>query len=237
MAILQTTLCAVIMVTLVTSKPVSVGEDEDSSQSSESNSSEETGTHVGPSQEPLQTAFTGTDMPNAMEQTDPPDTVALHPNADSGPSPSSPNTPALPVFEDPQASADTLQFIPDDPSKTVLGIDVFQNIPESDPAVNTDTMQVLPDAESPIQPEITETDVILGTGAINEPQVTTTNTYQGFPQSATPPFPPHIIKPTSPFSTAAPMPIPISTALTGVPLCFTFQYVTSEPDPPRGDSI
>ncbi|KAK2902490.1 hypothetical protein Q8A73_012236 [Channa argus] len=235
MAILQITLWAVIMVTLATSKPVPLSEGDDSSkssQSSEYNSSEETGTHVGPSEEPLQTAFTGTDMPNAMEQTDPPDTVALHPNADSGPSSSSPNASALP---DAETFTDSLQLMPDE---TVLGTDVVQDMPESDPAINTDTVHVLPDAEDSLQPRLTETDIIsdLGSGATNQPQVTTTNTNQGFPQGATPPFPLNI-KPTSPFSTATPIPIPISTALTGVPLCFTFQYVTSEADPPRGDSI
>ncbi|KAF3850618.1 hypothetical protein F7725_012390 [Dissostichus mawsoni] len=41
-----------------------------------------------------------------------------------------------------------------------------------------------------------------------------------------------------PFSTAAPtLKIPLSTALTGVPVCVTFQFYTPEPEPePRGDS-
>ncbi|KAK5904254.1 hypothetical protein CesoFtcFv8_005837 [Champsocephalus esox] len=41
-----------------------------------------------------------------------------------------------------------------------------------------------------------------------------------------------------PFSTVAPtLKGPLSTALTGVPVCVTFQFYTPEPEPePRGDS-
>ncbi|KAI9534286.1 hypothetical protein NQZ68_014694 [Dissostichus eleginoides] len=50
--------------------------------------------------------------------------------------------------------------------------------------------------------------------------------------SSPPPEIPH------PFSTAAPtLKVPLSTALTGVPVCVTFQFYTPEPEPePRGDS-
>ncbi|XP_044054129.1 coagulation factor V-like isoform X2 [Siniperca chuatsi] len=239
MAVLRTTLCAVFMVTVALSKPVCLGEGDDlskSSESSESNSSEETTTHVGPSQEPLQPVFTETDMPNAMEETDPLDTAALLPSADAGPSTATLDTSALPDPEDPQSATDanTLQLMPDDPSQTALGIDISQDMPDSDPAqdsINADTVHI-PDTESSLHPGLTETDIIIGIDGTNQPKVTTT--YQGFPQDSTPP----ITKTTPPpFSTAPPLPIAIETALTGVPVCFTFQLATPEPDAPRGDSI
>lgn len=182
-------------------------------------------------------------MPNAMEETDPPDTAATLPSAGAGPSPATLNTSATPGPEDPQTStdADALQLMPDDPSQTALGVDISQDMPDSDPAqdsINADTVHVLPDTEVSLHPGLTEIDVIIDIGGTNQPQVTTSTTYQGFPPGATPPFPPHIIKTTPPpFSAAPPLPIAIETALTGVPVCFTFQFTTSEPDPPRGDNI
>ncbi|KAL7391268.1 hypothetical protein ABVT39_006970 [Epinephelus coioides] len=245
MAVLRITLCAAFMVTLVLSKPVCVSDCEDSSESSEADSSEETATHVEPSQEPLQPAFTETDMPNAIEETNSPDAAALLPSADPGPSPATPDTSALPNPEDPQTSTDTvpLQLMPDDPSQTALGVDYPQDMPDSDPAQdspNTDNVQGLPHTEVSRHPGLT--DAVIAVGGTDQPQVTTTTTtittYQRFPQGATPPFPPHIIKPTPPpFHRAPPLPIPIGTALTGVPVCFTFQFATTEPEPPRGDSI
>lgn len=168
-------------------------------------------------------------MPNAMEETDPPGTAALPPS------------PATQDPEDPQTSTDALQLMPDDPSQAALGVDISQDMPDSDPAqdsINGDTVHVLPDTEVSLHPGLTETEINIGTDGTNQPQVTT-NTYQGSPRGATPPFPsPHSIQPTPPpFSTAPPLPIPIGTALTGVPVCFTFQFETPEPDPPRGDSI
>ncbi len=182
-------------------------------------------------------------MPNAMEETDPPDTAALLPSAGAGPSPATLDTSALPGPEDPQTStdADALQLMPDDPSQTPLGIDISQDMPDSDPAqdsINADIAHVLPDTEVSQHPGLTDTNVIIDIGGTDQPQVTTTNTDQGFPQDATPPFPPHMIATTPPpLPTAQPLPIAIETALTGVPVCFTFQIATSEPDPPRGDSI
>ncbi|XP_051277370.1 coagulation factor V-like [Dicentrarchus labrax] len=218
MANLRTILCAVFMVTAVLSKPLCLNEGEDSSESSQLDSSEEAATDRGPSQEPLQPAFADTDVSDAVEETDSPSTAAPLPSA--GPSPAMLNTSAMP--EDPQASTDTdaLQLMPDDPSQTALGVDVSQDMPNSDPAQDSIN------ADTEFSPHLTETDTIIGTDGTNQPQVTTTTTYQGFPQGATPPF-----------STAPPLPVHIGTALTGVPVCFTFQLVTPEPDPPRGDSI
>ncbi|XP_042344945.1 mucin-2-like [Plectropomus leopardus] len=238
MAFLRTSLCAVIMVTVVLSKPVCVSDCEDSSKSSESaesNSSEEAVSHVEPSPDPLQPAFTGTD------ETVSPVTAALLPSADAGPPPTTPDTSALPNPEHPQTSTDTeaRQLVPDDPSQTAQGVDISQNMPVSDPAhvsVHSDTVHAVPDAEVSLHPGLTDTGTTITVSGTNQPQVTTT--YQRFPQSATPPSPPHIIKPTpTPFSRAPPLPIALGTALPGVPVCFTFQFPTQEPDPPRGDSI
>ncbi|GLD52549.1 low-density lipoprotein receptor-related protein 2 [Lates japonicus] len=213
------------------SKPVCLREGEDSSkssESSESNSSEETASHVEPSQDPLQPALTETGVPNAIEETDPPDTAALPPSAESA----TLNTSALPDPEDPQSSTDALQLMPDDPSQTALGVDISQDMPDpAQDSINADTVHVVPDMEVSRHPGTTETDLTIGVGGTTQLQVTTT--YQGFPQGATPPFPPT----HPPVSTTPPLPIPISTALTGVPVCFTFTFETPEPDPPRGDSI
>ncbi|XP_056231257.1 mucin-2-like [Seriola aureovittata] len=249
MAFLWTTLCVVVMVTAAMSKPVCLSEDEDSSKSSESRdsgSSEETDTHIRDSQDPLQPAFTETDRPNAKEQTDPLNTAALLPSADSGLFPATLNTSALPDPEDPQTSTDidALQLMPEDPSQTALGMDISQDMPGTDPAqnsMNTDTVHVLPETAVSLHPGKTETDIIISVGGTAQPQVitttTTSTTYQGFPRGATPPFPPHIIKPTlPPFSGTPPLPIPIVTSLTASPGSFILQFMTPEPDPPRGDS-
>lgn len=167
-----------------------------------------------------------------MEEADAQDTPAPLPSADADPSPSTLNASDP---DDPQISTDGLNLMPDDPSQTAPGTDISQGITDYDPAIITDAVHVQPDADVSLQSGVTETHRNTGTCGTNPPQIT--GTYQGFPKDATPPFPPHIIKPTSPFSTAAPMPIPFSTALTGVPVCFTFQLSTPEPEPPRGDSI
>ncbi|KAF1388827.1 hypothetical protein PFLUV_G00066740 [Perca fluviatilis] len=218
MAILRTTLCAFLMVTVALTKPICLSGGEDSSKSSESsetNSSEETAAHVEPSQEPVQPAPTEPDVPTATEGA-----AVLLPSAEAGPSPATLDASALPYPEDPQTStdADALQLVPDDPSQTALGVDISQDMPNSDPAqdsINADTVPVLPDPEVSL--------VVSGT---NQPPSTAT-AYQSFPQGATP---------TS-FSTAPPLTIPVDTALTSAPVCFTFQFSTPEPKPPRGDSI
>lgn len=172
-------------------------------------------------------------MSNAMEETEPTDTAALLPSADSEPSPATLDTSALP---DPQTSTDTdaLQLLPDDPSHTAMGVDIAQDMPDSDPAINADTVHVV-DTEVSLHPGFAETDTVIDIGGTNQPQVIPT-TYQGFPQGGTPSFPAHIKQTPPPFS---PLPIPIGTAqiVTGTPVCFTFQFTTPEPDPPRGDSI
>lgn len=210
-----------------------MSEDEDSSESTESDSSEEAAADVEPSEEPPQPATTETDMSMAMEKTDP---TGTQPPSTAGPSPATLDTAALPNPEDPQASTDTdaLHLMPDDPSQT-LGVDISQDMP-SDPAhdsINTGTGHIPPDT---LEPGLKGTGLIIGIDGTNQPQVsTTTTTYQEFPKGATPPFPPHIIK--SPSSTAPPVHIPIGSTMTGVPVCFTFQFATSEPEPPRGDSM
>ncbi|XP_032372700.1 vegetative cell wall protein gp1 isoform X1 [Etheostoma spectabile] len=227
MAILRTTLCAFLMVTVALTKPICLSESEDSSESSESsepNSSEETATHVGPSQEPVQPAPTEADMPNATEGA-----AVLLPSAEAGPSPATLEK-ALPYPEDPQTStdADASQLSPDEPSQTALGVDVSQDMPDSDPAqdsIKVDTVHIQPDPEVSL--------VVSGT---NQPPLTTT-TYQRFPQGATPPSPPNINPTPPPFSAAPSLTIPVDTALNSAPVCFTFQFSTPESKPPRGDSI
>ncbi|XP_029019377.1 mucin-2-like [Betta splendens] len=232
MAVLQSVLCGVLTLTLVTSKPICLSEGGDSAVSSESNesiSSEETAPNVEPSQHPP--VLPETSMPNALEEPDPPGATAALPHPDLGPSPSTLNT-SNP--EETQTSADDLQLVPDVPSQTPVGVGITQGMPNYDPANNADPVQVRPDAEVTLRLGLTATDKSMGTCGTNAPHIA--SAYQEFPKGVTPPFPPHIISPTTPFSTAAPMPIPFSTALTGVPVCFTFQLSTPEPDPPRGDS-
>lgn len=220
---------------------LSAGEDSSkSSESRESNSSEDSTHHVGPAEEPLQQpAFTETGLPSAMEGTDPPGATTLLPSADEA-SAVTLNASALPDPEHPQTSTDT-SLIPDDPSQTALGFDISQNISDSDPgqvSLDVATEHILPDSQISLLPGLMETDIFLGAHAANQPQVTTLKTYQGFSQGVTPPFPPHISRSTPPPSfTATPLPIHIGTAMTGVPICFSFQFTTPEPEPPRGDNI
>ncbi|XP_035022596.2 mucin-2-like [Hippoglossus stenolepis] len=228
MTILRVLLCAVFMVTAVMSKPVNLSEGGGSSKSSESNESNEsveTATHVEPSQDPLQTAFTETDIPPAGEETDPAGTAGLLPSADSGASPATLDTSALPS-EDPQTFTDASQLVPGDPSQAAHGTDI-----PPDPAQDTvHATEVSP------QPEITATGIFMGICGTTEPEViSATTAYQGFPQGATPPFPPHINPTNSPSSTTPSLLVPVSVAMTAGTVCFTLQF--REPDPPRGDSI
>ncbi|XP_035766514.1 soluble scavenger receptor cysteine-rich domain-containing protein SSC5D-like [Neolamprologus brichardi] len=224
MAVLGATLCAVLMVTLVTAKPVHLKESEDSpksSESSESSSSEETTTNGRSSQETLES-----NTPDATEN-NPLDATPL-PSADAGPSLAT--SPA-----DPQTSADpdALQLVPD-PSHTAMSVDVSLDVPNSGPTKDSvkavNPTHILPNTHPS---GLSEAGVVIGT---IQPQVITT--YQGSTQGVTPPFPTCVIQPTpTAFSTAPPLVLPIGTTLDGGPVCFTFQVTTAEPDPPRGDSI
>lgn len=215
------------------------GEDSaESLESSEFNSSEETETHVEPSQDPLQPAFTEADLPNAIGETDPVDTVAPLPSADSGPSLTTLNTSAIPEPEDPQTSTDTdaLQLMPDDPSQTAMGTGILLDMPDlAQDTITIDTVHVLSDTEISLHSGRTKPDIIIGTGGATQPQVTTTKN-QGFLQGSTLPFSPHIKPTLPPFSITPPLPI-LGTSLIDVPVCFPFQFETPEPEPPRGDSI
>ncbi|KAM7391483.1 hypothetical protein PAMP_022171 [Pampus punctatissimus] len=213
-------LCAGIVVIAVMAAVVCLTVGDESSESSEFNSSEETATHAEPSQEPLQAA-----VKDSLEETDVTDTAALLPSADSEPTPATLDTSALPDVKDPQTSTDTVQLMPDDPSNTALGVDIAQDMPDSDPGINADTPHVV-ETEVLLHTGLTETDTVIDIGSINQPQVNSTS-YQGFPEGATPPFPSHI-KPTPPlFST--------SQVLTGAPVCF--QGAMPEQHQLRGDSI
>lgn len=178
-----------------------------------------------PSQDPLQLAHTETDV-HSEEETSP---------ADNGETESSPPTSVLPDPEGPQTSTDNdaLRLLPDDPSYTTPDVDIAQDVPDSDPALNAHILLVLPDTEPSLHPGLTQTDMMLGT---SQPQFTST-AYQGFPQGTTPPFPTFSLKPTPlSFFTDTPLPILMGTTLTGVPIYFTLQLDTAEPDAPRGDA-
>ncbi|KAI9534288.1 hypothetical protein NQZ68_014696 [Dissostichus eleginoides] len=91
-----------------------------------------------------------------------------------------------------------------------------------DPQTSTDPLPVLPEHPANIALFV---DISLSADLLNVlPHVDAS-------ASPSPEFP-------HPFSTAAPtLKVPLSTALTGVPVCVTFQFYTPEPEPePRGDS-
>ncbi|MEQ2241060.1 hypothetical protein ILYODFUR_021551 [Ilyodon furcidens] len=182
------------MVTVVTSKPVCLHVEDNSSKSSESQesmSSEETDVQFGPSQP----AFTDKGM-----QKD---------HLDSSPSSSTLDTATLPTAEDPQTSTDIdpLQPIPENPCQTAFHMDNCHDAP----------------GDSLDAGVITSTKKPKGT-----------STYQGLQEEATPPLPMHLITPTPLlFSTDMPLAIPAE----NTPDCFSIQHTTSEPAPPRGDSI
>ncbi|KAF3850552.1 hypothetical protein F7725_012324, partial [Dissostichus mawsoni] len=95
----------------------------------------------------------------------------------------------------------------------------------ADPQTSTDPLPLLPEDPANIALFV---DVSPSADLLNVlPHVDASTT-----RSHPPPEFPH------PFSTAAPtLKIPLSTALTGVPVCVTFQFYTPEPEPePRGDS-
>lgn len=233
-------------------KQVCLNGGEDSSKSSESSefdSSEETASHSEPTQTAPQPASPETEVPNAMEETDPPYSAGPLLPGEPGPSPTIIDTSAspLPDFEDPQTSTDIgpLQLMPDsDPSQTSLGVDISRDMPDSDQSqdsFNADIARVSPDMGGSQQRVLTDADFNIGidaTGTIQPPL--STATYHVFPLGATPSRSPDIMKPTPPpLSAVPPRHVPAGTAevTTGVPVCFTLQLTTAEPSPPRGDSI
>lgn len=174
---------------------------------------EDSAPHVEPPQEPLQRpVFTETSLPAAVEDTEPPSVTTPHPSVDAALLPTVTFTiPALPDPDDPQTSTDAF-LATDDPSQTAPGIDISQS------ASGPDQAQVLIDATSlpvTLLPRFTNTDVIMGTDGINQAQVPTQTTYQGLCQSAATPLPTHTL----------------------VPVCFSFQVRTPEPEPSRGDNM
>ncbi|KAI9534311.1 hypothetical protein NQZ68_014719 [Dissostichus eleginoides] len=101
----------------------------------------------------------------------------------------------------------------------------FPPLLSEDPQTSTDPLPLLPEDPANIALFV---DVSPSADLLNVlPHVDASNT-----RSHPPPEIPH------PFSTAAPtLKVPLSTALTGVPVCVTFQFYTPEPEPePRGDS-
>ncbi|XP_017270090.1 uncharacterized protein LOC108234971 [Kryptolebias marmoratus] len=211
MALVGAALWAVFVVAVVTSKPVYLNVDGDSSkslessESSESSSSEEAGTNI----EPSQSVFTETEM-----QTDPLDPL-LVPSAVLRPSSATFDVSAPPVPEDPQTSTDTFQALPGGPCPTAPGVDVPQQECNSEALRNS-----------------------LGAGAIMSTKGTeVTSTFQGVLQDTTPSPSRQVIASTPlPFSADTLSTNPAASTLTSAPVCFRGQ-LTSELDPPRGDSI
>lgn len=120
---------------------------------------------------------------------------------------------AAPHLEDPQTSTD---------------IDISHDVPNLDPAQNSvdfTTPHALPDVEASLHPGLLQNDQIQIT---KETEVTVAQPV--FLQGAT------LSTPLS-FSTVTPLTIPFGASLTGAPVCFTIQFTTPEPPPPRGDSI
>lgn len=151
------------------------------------------------------------------KQTGPVD-PSLLPSSDLRPSSATLDASALPypVPEDPQTSTDTFQVLPEDPCQTSLSVDAPQA------GCNTEGRQDPLDAGAAVSPK--------GTKA--------TSTFQGVPQDVTPPISLHVVTPVPlSFSTDNPLTIPITSSLTGAPVCFTIQLTTPEPPPARGDSI
>lgn len=210
-----------------------------SKTSSESNSAEESAAHA---QEALQQpAFTETGTPTAGEEEPPPSDIILLPSIDAT-EPSVAIMLSTTALPDPETSTDkdALLLIPNDATQTALGSNVSQSDPDSHPGQPSiyDTQHILPDTQVSQLPGLMGTDIISGPDGTNQPQVTTLTTYQGFSRGATPPFPAHILESTPPpSSTAPPLQIPISNALTGVPVCLSFQLMSPEPQLPRGDNV
>ncbi|KAI9534308.1 hypothetical protein NQZ68_014716 [Dissostichus eleginoides] len=102
----------------------------------------------------------------------------------------------------------------------------FPPLLSEDPQTSTDPLPLLPEDPANIALFV---DVSPSADLLNVlPHVDASTSS---PSSPPPEFP-------HPFSTAAPtLKVPLSTALTGVPVCVTFQFYTPTPEPePRGDS-
>lgn len=183
--------------------------------------------------EPIQAAS------EEIEETEPPGTEAMLPSVDATPSAATlystappdltaqPDLTALPDLMDPQTTA-----VMDPPASTV--VDPMQPI-ANDPLLTTVSTNVQNSTDG--QSEIFANTVLTETHLTNQLEVTTT-TYQGLTPDATTPFSPHTIKPSpQPSSATPPISVPIRASMTAVPVCFTLQFSTSEPEPPRGDSM
>ncbi|CAJ1068343.1 mucin-2-like [Xyrichtys novacula] len=222
MAFLRIILCVAFMVTVVLSKPVGQSEAENSSdESTETNSSEEAHATVRVSEEPQkQTTSEETTAAVSVEETEAPETADVEPTEEAVLSTSAP--PAYtdpPAHTDPPTIEDTHTVLPmlDDLSQTTV----------------TTTVQDATTEGTYVQPHsgLTQNNVT------TQPPVVTT-VHQVLPTDATASSPPLTIDPSPlPSSTVPPVPVSIGTAVTAVPVCFTVQFTTAEPEPPRGDSM
>ncbi|XP_041644300.1 uncharacterized protein LOC121510358 [Cheilinus undulatus] len=152
----------------------------------------------------------GTNNPDIIVPIEPSGTIKMLPSVDASLSPTMIDTSTLPDYIDPQIFTDTSNLIPDDPTATTPGTGIFQDVPVIDASQGsiTDSMHVLPESEVSLNTQL--------------PVIYATNTpYQELPLG----------------TTAKPLEIPLGTVENGVPVCFTFQFATSAPDPPRGDSM
>lgn len=236
MTLLRIGVGVLFLLTVVTSKPVSLNTAADESDSVEANSSEEAAVEeVEEVEEPELPGTTATESvvteaPNVVAQTDPPATIALPASVDST---------ALPAETiDPQTSTDGMQMLPEDPSQTSVGVDISQDMPETDPA------------HDPLAPNV---DVGVEVGIATDVPQQQTNDVQHEVQHEVLPdanlYPPYGKGKPTHVSVVNAVPVHISDP--GVPICFTFhtqQYVAPQYkpqhipqynphyNPPRGDS-
>ncbi|MEQ2196969.1 hypothetical protein XENOCAPTIV_019715 [Xenoophorus captivus] len=137
--------------------------------------------------------------------------------------------PSQPVFTDTGMQKDHLDSSPSSTFDTAT-------LPTAeDPQTSTDIDPLQPIPENPCQTAFHMDNCHDAAGVITSTKKPKgTSTYQGLQEEATPPLPMHLITPTPLlFSTDTPLAIPAE----DTPDCFSIQCTTSEPAPPRGDSV
>lgn len=223
------------LLTVVTSKPISLNTAADESDSDEANSSEsenEETEEVDEVEEPelreaavtealitealiTEPAIVVTEAPSVVSLNETPATIAL-PVA-------SVDATVLPAETiDPQTSTDGLQLLPEDPSQTSEGVvEVSHAMPETDPAHDPLAQNMDVGAEVGVAADL--------------PQHQTNDVQREvFPTL----YPPYGKGKSTHVSVINAVPVHVSNP--GVPVCFTFhshhQYVAPQYNPPRGDS-
>ncbi|XP_055080150.1 uncharacterized protein LOC129456518 [Periophthalmus magnuspinnatus] len=225
------------LLTVVTSKPMSLNTAADESDSVEVSSSEESAVKEAEEAEEAEesdlseaaaTEPTATVAPNIVEPTNPPATIALPAAIDITSFPSD--------TMDPQTSTDGVQMLPEEPSQSSLGVDVSQGVPATDPPLSDPNVKgQVPDQLSPNMDTAVEVATDLPSQAKHVQQEGQQEGQQEvLPSVATPH--PQTVKKASRMAVVKPVPVYVNP---GVPVCFTFQYAqyaVPHYDQPRGDS-